>query len=1795
MPASPSSDTTLFDRDTPEPEQLERGLTIARVFSAEGADPFDSVTWETRDAVIKNHTGQAIFEQKGVEFPKSWSRLATNVVASKYFYGDLAHTGEDPARGGREHSLRQLIHRVTRTIADWGIEQHYFATKADGERFYDELTWLCLNQYGSFNSPVWFNVGLHQQYGVRDTGGKTIYGWDRKRKKIVEVDPYERPQASACFIISVKDSIDDIWQLMGESARLFKYGSGVGADWSKLRSSREKLSGGGIPSGPVSFMRVQDATGGTIKSGGKTRRAAIMQTLKVWHPDIMEFVEAKQEEEKKAWALIEQGYDGSFNGPAYGSVAFQNVNQSVRVTDEFMHAADNRMSYALRAVLTGDAVEEVDAAALLTKIAEGTWICGDPGLQYEDTIQKWHTCKNSGPINSSNPCVTGDTLVATADGLRRIDSLLGETPKVVGLDGKLHRTTRVIETGVKPVYRLRTKSGYEVKLTADHRVWTENRGDVPACELTRDDVVRLVAPRFGAETLEADVAEYVGLMLGDGCVSGSVATLTMHKDTEWALAEKAAAVANRFERSTHLAGVTVTERATSATVATAARAVTDLLAQWAVLDKSAARKRLTDRALRLDRQSIAALLRGLFTADGTVVDSTDKSRYVGLDSSSEELLRQVQLLLLGFGIKSKIYRNRRLTNRALLPDGRGGLKEYPVEQMHSLRITRDSRVRFEHEIGFMPESPKAEALRRLNERVSPYRDAMTDRVVTLELLGEEPVYDLTEPVTDHFVANGVAVHNCSEYMFLDNSACNLASLNLRKFLKDDGTFDVERFRAAARLFITAMEILVDNAGYPSASIAENSHAYRPLGLGFANLGALLMSMGIPYDSDEGRAVAGAVMAIEHCEAFARSAEIAANRKIGPFDGYERNRTPFLEVMRMHRAAVADIDASCPAYLREAAQASADRMVLLGERHGYRNAQATVLAPTGTIAFMMDCDTTGIEPDIALVKYKLLAGKGDGLLKIVNRTVPEALERLGYGETERAAILEYIEANDTIEGAPGLREEHLPVFDCAFKPFKGTRSIHHMGHIRMMAACQPFISGAISKCVTGDTLILTEQGIIPIGQFYGGEKPDSFRKMDLKLASIDEPQKADLFYYGGMRPTIKLTLADGRTIEGTPNHRVKVANETGYDWKHLSQITAEDYVAIRLGTDLWASEDVEITFRPSPLYGCQKSMRVPARVTPELGWLLGAYIAEGNKNRSNWTVCITNNNRVVLERCQAAVLDLFGLEGKIVVDARNGVKSLVVASKSLYELLDWLGCGGDAGTKEMPWAVLQSSRATVQAFVGGLWLDGFVRRKDGMTAICLKSEALIRQLQVVLNNFGLRANIIQKHNKVYDRTFHQLCLHGHDVCRFAALFTLDEPHKRRSLADAVAMLAEKPDGAWSDVVPCYREAMQAAVYADHNTQAWRNVFDKRTQNVSRKTIADFYQQYPLPELAEIVESDVHFVPVRDITSGIADVYDFQVPGNHAFIGNGVINHNTVNMPETTTVEEIADAYVQGWKLGLKAVAIYRENSKRSQPLATSKGGNTKGKEVEASGDGMAASAEPEIVEKIVEKVVYQTVRKRLPDERPSITHKFSIAGHEGYLHIGLYPDTHMPGEIFITMAKEGSTISGLMDAFATSISLALQYGVPLEDMCAKFSHMRFEPSGFTNNRQIPIAKSIMDYIFRYLSLKFLGRVKEEETVNPNEAVAEVVSRSGPATDEKQISLFDEGKGPVDALVGSTVEVFLEAAERANRKDDPSSPAVDATSSFQNQDDAPPCPNCGSITVRSGACYACPNCGSSSGCG
>src|SRR6476620_10803121 len=664
--------STSFGSTNTQPSEptSSPGLEFERFFSREGIDPFDEIEWELRSAVIGNEKGQIVFEQRDVEMPRFWSQQATNIVVSKYFRGQIG-TPE------REKSVKQLIGRVVDTISEWATKKKNFATEDGLQAFSDDLKHLLVYQKAAFNSPVWFNVGFEKA-----------------------------PQCSACFINSVQDTMESILGLAKTEGMLFKFGSGTGTNLSTIRSSRELLAGGGTASGPVSFMKGFDAFAGVIKSGGKTRRAAKMVILHAEHPDIVEFINCKVADEKKAWALIDAGYDGSFTGTAYGSVFFQNSNNSVRVTDEFMRAVLDDGLWQTKAVTNGEVVDTYRARDLMRAIAEGTWVCGDPGMQFDTTVNEWHTSPNTARINASNPC--------------------------------------------------------------------------------------------------------------------------------------------------------------------------------------------------------------------------------------------------------------------------------------------------------------------------------------------------------------------SEYMFLDDSACNLSSLNLMTFVKDDGEFDVDAYRAACRVMITAQEILVDNSSYPTPAIARNSHAFRPLGLGYANLGALLMSRGLPYDSDAGRDFAGAITAVMTGEAYAQSARIARDHG-GPFEGYDINAEPMLRVMRKHRAALKDIDRThVPKELLNAAKTIWDECIELGEQHGYRNAQATVLAPTGTIGFMMDCDTTGVEPDIALVKYKKLVG--GGLMKIVNNTVPMALRKLGYTAAQVDDIIKYIDEQETIEGAPHLLERDLPVFDCAFKAHKGERSIHYMGHIKMMGATQPFISGAISKTV-----------------------------------------------------------------------------------------------------------------------------------------------------------------------------------------------------------------------------------------------------------------------------------------------------------------------------------------------------------------------------------------------------------------------------------------------------------------------------------------------------------------------------------------------------------------------------------------------------------------------------------------------------------------------------------------------------------------------------------------------------------
>lgn len=1060
---------------TPEMiQELEQGkMKLTRFFSYSDKSPYKfdiyggAINWIHEEVKITDDKGKTIFVQPNVGRPDFWSSLAIKVVASKYFWGN-----QD--KGEREDSVEKIVGRVSRFFGRQALKQGYFDEK-QSEILRDELAAICVSQMAAFNSPVWFNVGT-QEYD-KNAGGVSAFKWASETNSIIPtLKTDDRPQCSACFIQSVDDNMESIMAVQTAEAILFKAGSGTGTNRSTLRSSKEHLTGGGKASGPLSFMRGYDAYAGVIKSGGKTRRAAKMEILNVDHPDIIEFIEAKQKEERKAGALIEGGYSPGMNGEAYSSVCFQNCNMSVRVSDEFMEAVKSEGDWQTKAVKGGHVIETLKARDVLNKIAESTWLSGDPGIQCDGIINKYHTSKVSGKINASNPCVTGDTKVMTNEGRWvRIDSIINKPSKILTNTGIIQESDidGSFETGVKPVYLMKTNCGYELKLTGDHKVFTVNRGFVQACELTKDDRVLIPGSNVSeVKDIENETFyQMLGVYLGDGCGSRSEKVnniqITMSREKEIPILEKFATyVAETYERTTHLnSPASVQIVPTSAKYSITNTTLINEFSQLVDLSLLSHQKCISDGMFGLSLSQQKYLLQGLFTSDGTVANYGEKSQYVALDSTSLQLIKDVQILLLGFGIKSKIYSDRRAGKlTSFLPDGKGGLKEYDVEEMHSLRISRSSRLKFERFIGFMPESYKNERLKRMNEQVGTYEDKPIDAISSLTYIGEEKVYDLTEPMTHTFVANGITIHNCSEYMFLDDSACNLASINLMKFRTNDGMFDVEKFKSVVRSFIIAMDLAVDGSSYPGEKIARNSRDFRPLGLGYANLGALLMSLGLPYDSDDGRSVAAAITAIMCGEAYKVSAELAS--LVGPFPKYAENRESMIEVMRMHQSNVKKIDVeTMPTNLRYLANEAWDSWsdaVVLGERFGYRNSQATVLAPTGTIAFFMDCDTTGIEPDIALVKYKVLAG--GGMLKIVNGSVPLALKNLGYSEEQVKAIIEYIDKNDTIEGSPGLKENHLDVFDCAFKPANGERFIHWRGHIKMMGVTQPFLSGAISKTV-----------------------------------------------------------------------------------------------------------------------------------------------------------------------------------------------------------------------------------------------------------------------------------------------------------------------------------------------------------------------------------------------------------------------------------------------------------------------------------------------------------------------------------------------------------------------------------------------------------------------------------------------------------------------------------------------------------------------------------------------------------
>jgi ribonucleoside-diphosphate reductase alpha chain len=1054
--------------EEPPAQKAKRGgLKMTRVYTTPGVHPYDQVTWERRDVLMTNwRDGSVNFEQHGVEFPDFWSVNAANIVTTKYFRGAVGSPQ-------REWSLKQLVDRVVGVYTETGRKHGYFATDEDAQIFDHELKYALIHQIFSFNSPVWFNVGTSS-----------------------------KAQVSACFILSVDDTMDAILEWYREEGLIFKGGSGAGVNLSKIRSSKELLSSGGTASGPVSFMRGADASAGTIKSGGATRRAAKMVVLDIDHPDVADFIQTKAREEEKVRVLRDAGFDMDLGGKDIISVQYQNANNSVRVSDEFMHAVEEGKEFDLLARRTGEVIERVDAKNLFRMMAQAAWECADPGIQYDNTINDWHTNPESGRITASNPCFPADQRVVTDKGLIRIGDLVRRAANeeqfaiytndvTAGADpqDRVTATTpiRYMVTGRNEILELRFSDGARLRCTPSHRIWTANRGWVHAEELTADDRVvrsfqhaprpladhrlpmnavlqvqyeRTLKPLHLPDKWDEEFAHYLGWLVGDGCIDareGNAVTVYGSDEDKEVVLPRHHALLTRITGFESKPSVqpngTLQLRVTR-------EAFGQFLYQLGVAEGHAPDKVVPSGVYEAPEDAVTAFLRGLFDADGCVVhQASNETRYVGLGSRSEELLIGVQELLASLGIGSRIYKTSAKKMASFHYVRKDGTEATYGSNgpNYDLRITAGAIRDFYRLISFSLPGKQAK-LAEIIEQTGYYKVDRTVRIVSRESKGFQTTYNLTEPRNHSYIVGGTVVANCSEYLSLDNSSCNLASINLLKFLREDDTFDAARFAKLTELIITAMDISITFADFPTEKIATTTRAYRQLGIGYANLGALLMATGHAYDSEGGRAIAAAITSLMTGTAYRTSAELAA--VVGPYDGYARNAEAHKRVIRKHAAASEDIHpvGAMEQPILDLASRTWQECIELGVTNGYRNAQASLLAPTGTIGLMMDCDTTGIEPDLALVKFKKLVGGGS--MQIVNQTVPRALRNLGYPHEQVEAITEYIAEHGHVVNAPGLRLEHYEVFDCAM----GERAISAMGHVRMMAAVQPLLSGSISKTV-----------------------------------------------------------------------------------------------------------------------------------------------------------------------------------------------------------------------------------------------------------------------------------------------------------------------------------------------------------------------------------------------------------------------------------------------------------------------------------------------------------------------------------------------------------------------------------------------------------------------------------------------------------------------------------------------------------------------------------------------------------
>ncbi|AUI57534.1 ribonucleoside-diphosphate reductase [Amycolatopsis sp. BJA-103] len=1701
------------------------GLTVRRVFTTEGVHPYDQVTWESRDVVMTNwRDGTVNFEQRGVEFPDFWSVNATNIVTSKYFRGAVGS-----AR--REQSLKQLIDRVVRSYVGAGREHGYFASPADAEVFEHELTWMLLHQVFSFNSPVWFNVGTTS-----------------------------KQQVSACFILSVDDTMESILNWYREEGLIFKGGSGAGLNLSRIRSSRELLSSGGTASGPVSFMRGADASAGTIKSGGATRRAAKMVVLDVDHPDVEEFVQTKAREEEKIKVLRDAGFDMDLSGSDITSVQYQNANNSVRVSDEFMQAVENQGDFGLRARMTGEVIDRVDAKKLFRTISQAAWECADPGLQYDGTINDWHTCPESGRITASNPCFPGDQRVVTDAGLVRIGDLVcqaaaGErfavyTNDVTHADDPVARIvatepTRYMVTGTNEIVELRFSDGSRLRCTPNHRVWTANQGWVHADRLTAEDrVVRSIeyapspyasaalpplavqvahqargkALRAVPEKWDTGLAHYLGWLVGDGCLTDVGATTVY--GSEW---ERDVLMPRHRALLASITGFeSKPSRQSNGTVQLRARRGRFglMLKALGVSTGRSPAKVVPESIYVAPEDIVGAFLRGLFDADGCVVNQEQNgTRYVGLASRSEELLIGVQELLASLGIRGRIYRTGTKAASFRYVTKNGDERVYGSDgESFDLRITGRHMAGFAELIGF-EHSEKSAKLADVTAGHGHYSVDETVRLVSRVSRGFETTFNLTEPRNHSYIVGGTVVANCSEYMHLDNSSCNLASLNLLKFATADGGFDAQQFAKAVELVITAMDISICFADFPTEAIGDTTRKFRQLGIGYANLGALLMALGHAYDSDGGRALAAAITSLMTGVSYRRSAELAA--VVGPYEGYARNAEAHQRVMRKHAAAselVRTYHAN-DAAVRALATQEWKRGIELGEISGWRNAQASVLAPTG--------------------------------------------------------------------------------------------------------------------CLTADTLVTTDRGLArlsELGDLYG----DHWQDVEFTVATDEGPRQATKFFVNGEEPTRRIETKGGYRIQGTLAHRVKVVEpETGsWVWKRLADIRSGDLVPLQLGGLVGDPRRVPLPVLDQAYYAGDRDIRVPDEVTADLAELVGYFEGDGSLHAKGVRLCVADTDLDVVDRLRILSKDLFGLEPA--VRQCQGYQEVTLQSVRLARW--WQAAGfakdlpgpdhaGKGWTPRVPASIRETNDPAVYAaFLRGVFeADGTVL--EGVPSVSTSSELFGEDLRSLLlalgmvtttrrTTSGFGGTILQirlrnvDHAMIFDeivgfiserKARSLVCLEPNGSAKGDRVH-LPRPRLGRALEYLFEPVESNEDGG---VQPTYDLSVPDNVtyvangFVSHNTIGFMMDCDTTgiepdfslvkfkklvgggsmqivNQTIPRALTALGYQAEQVEAIVEYIAEHGHVVDAPGLRPEHYEVFDCAVgersiaPMGHVrmmaavqpFLSGAI--SKTVNMPESATVEEVEEIYFQGWKYGLKALAIYRDNCKVGQPLSS----------------GKKEKAEPE-AEKVVE---YRPVRKRLPKKRPSQTVSFTVGGAEGYLHAGSYPDDGL-GEIFVKLGKQGSTLSGVMDAFSMSISVGLQHGIPLEFYVSKFSNLRFEPAGMTDDPDIRIATSVMDYLFRRLALDYLPYEKRAQlgifTADERSAQVEATYGATPAAEPENVD--------IDAL-RSTVD--SSSADPAKRVAHSTAELVELN--LGTASDAPLCMTCGTKMRPAGSCYACEGCGATSGC-